>query len=76
MAEGAAISGNKRHGVLAGYGGKVTVAAAQHTEDESTADRPQTVSSGNGGHDWAAAAGGEGLYEGMQACEGGLLNAD
>ena len=72
---GGTIRSNKRHGVLAG-GGKVTVAAAEHSEEEGTADRPQTVSSGNGGHDWAAAAGGEGLYEGMQACEGGLLNAD
>jgi len=68
MAEGAAISGNKRHGVLAGYGGKVTVAAAQHTEDESTADRPQTVSTGNSERGWATEQGGEieGLADGIQ----------
>ena len=46
-------------------GGKVTVAAAEHTEELG---REQTVSSGNGGHDWATAGTGgiEGLAEGIQ----------
>jgi len=42
--------------VLARYGGKVTVAAAEHSEKTASSpavDLPQTVSSGNGGPDWA-----------------------
>ena len=47
------------------YGGKVTVAAAEHSYEM---DRPQTVSAGNGRHDWATQRGGEikGLAEGIQ----------
>ena len=64
--EGGMISGNKQHGVLA-YGScsKVTVAAAEHSEE---VDREQTVSSGNDGHDWATERGSEieGLAEGIQ----------
>ena len=45
---GGSISGNAGHGVVAD-GCKVTVAAMEHSE---TGDR-QTVSSGNGGHDWS-----------------------
>ena len=62
---GGTISGNTEHGVLAA-GGKVTVAAAEHSEDPPV-DRPQTVSSGNGEHDWATSGGEiEGLAEGIQ----------
>jgi len=48
--EGGAISGNKQHGVDADGRGKVTVAAAEHSEE---VDREQTVSLENGEHDWA-----------------------
>ena len=66
--EGGTVTGNKRHGVVAFYGGKVTVAAAdsrssiswltarersEETASSPAVDRPQTVSSGNGDHDWA-----------------------
>ena len=54
-AVGGAISGNALHGMAAyDHRSKVTVAAAEHSE---TVDRPQTVSSGNGGHDWATQGG-------------------
>jgi len=58
------ISGNKQHGVHAA--GKVTVAAAEHSEE---VDRPQTVSTGNGEHDWTTAHDGEieGLADGIVA---------
>jgi len=43
------------------------VAAVEHSE-KVTADRPQTVSSGNGGPEWVTRWGGviEGLAEGIQ----------
>jgi len=47
---GGTVSSNKGHGVVVDGGGKVTVAAAEHTEN---VDRPQTVSTGNTEADWA-----------------------
>ena len=63
---GGTVSDNKGYGVLAYYRSKVTVAAAEHSEEVNC---EQTVSSGNVGHDWATQGGSEieGLAEGIQA---------
>jgi len=66
---GGTISGNAGHGVLAGTsfdhasgqskgGGKVIVYPRRGHETPPQ-DGPQTVSAGNGGHDWATVRGGE-----------------
>jgi len=58
------INGNKAHDVIAcGGSGKVVVSAAENSEE---VDRKQTVSSGNGKHEWATQYGGviEGLAVG------------
>ena len=53
----------------------MTVAPAEHSEEGGTADRPQTVSSGNGRRDWATQeifgqrGEIEGLAEGIQAID-------
>ena len=60
--------------MVATSGGKVTVAPAERSEKTTASpavDRPQTVSSGNGGHSWATkgtwdAGAIEGIAEGIQ----------